>query len=105
MLPGVLLGSGALALLQPAAQGGVEVPKVKQELQGSVLCHGEYPLLRSINTKTKQGYSGSKSTFFHSPNYYFHSVVTSESAALSTSVGVLTDKALQCLEGQALAIF
>lgn len=44
-LPGVLVGAGALALLQPAAQCAVEVSKVKQQLQGSVLSHGERSLL------------------------------------------------------------
>lgn len=59
-LPGVLVGSGALALLLSASQCGVEVTEVKQQLQSSVLSHGEYTLLEDGGrAKTKQRYSGS----------------------------------------------
>lgn len=53
MLPGVLVGSGALALLQSAAQCGVEVTEVKQELQGSVLSHGEHTLLKEKQKQSR----------------------------------------------------
>lgn len=46
LLPGVLMGPCALALLRSAAQRGVKEPKVEQELQGSVLSHGERGVLR-----------------------------------------------------------
>lgn len=45
-LPGVLLGPRALALLQSAAQSVIKETKVKQELQGSVLSHGEHSILQ-----------------------------------------------------------
>lgn len=54
MLPGVLLGPGALALLMSAAQCGVEVTKIKKQLQGSVLSHGERTLLKDGGRESKQ---------------------------------------------------
>lgn len=54
MLPGVLVRSGGLALLQSAAQCGVEKTKVKQQLQGSVLCHWENTLLDGGAEEKKQ---------------------------------------------------
>lgn len=51
LIPWVLIGSGALALVQSVAQCGVEKTKVKQQLQGSVLSHEKNALL---DQKTKQ---------------------------------------------------
>lgn len=48
------MGSGALAFLHFAAQCGVEVTEVKQQLQGSVLGHGEYALLQDGRTETHE---------------------------------------------------
>lgn len=48
MVPGVLLGPRALALLHFAAQSVIKEMKVKQELQGSVLSHGEHTILQRI---------------------------------------------------------
>lgn len=47
-LPGVLLGPCALALLRSAAQSVIKETKVKQELQGSVLSHGEHSILQRM---------------------------------------------------------
>ncbi len=54
LLPGVLVGSGALALLQFAAQCGVEVTKVKQQLQGSILSHGKHFVLAKKKKNTTE---------------------------------------------------
>lgn len=65
MLPGVLVGPGALALLVSAAQRGVEVTKIKKQLQGSVLSHGEHTLLKDGGgrVETKQWSSANFQTY------------------------------------------
>lgn len=51
VIPWVLMGSGALALVQSVAQCGAEKTKVKQQLQGSVLSHGKNTLLDNHGTE------------------------------------------------------
>lgn len=46
LIPWVLLLSGVLQFFQSAPQSSAQVTEVKQELQGSVLRHGEYSILK-----------------------------------------------------------